>query len=102
MCLHRLEMADIAISPLVVFVISCELPMYNGRYCYIALSCFCIVIGCGLPMYSGRYCYIALSSQYNFINGYDIVKLGAHIYPHVAKFLSKFGSFINRRKGLSR
>ena len=87
MYLHRLEMADIVISPLVVFhiVIGCGLPMYNGRYCYIALSCFSIVIGCGLPMYNGRYCYIALSCFYNFL-AFDIVELGGHIYTKNENF----------------
>ncbi len=88
---HRLEMADIVILPLVVFhiVVSCGLSMYDSRYSYIALSCFYIVIGCVLPIYNGRYCYIALSPNYNFINAFDIVKLGGHIYAKVAKFLSK-------------
>ena len=53
--LHRLEMADIVISPLVVFP---------------------IVIGYGLPIYNGRYCYIAISCFSNFINAVDIIKLG--------------------------
>jgi hypothetical protein len=48
-------MADMVISPLVVF---------HG------------VIGCGLPMYNGRYGYIALSPNYNFINVFNIAKLG--------------------------
>ena len=61
-------MADIVISPLVVL----------------------IVIGCGLPMYNGRYCYIALSSNFNFINALNIVKLGgAYIYTSC-----KFGKFL--------
>ncbi len=59
--------------------------LWDGRYCYIALSCLSIVIGRGLSMYNGRYCYIALSSYYNFINAFDIVKLGGHIYAKVAK-----------------
>ena len=62
-------MVDIVISPLVVL----------------------IVIGCGLPMYNGRYCYIALSSSYNFINAFDIVNLGGHIYEKFANFLAKYG-----------
>jgi len=64
MYLHRLEMTDIVISPLVVL----------------------IVISCDLPMYNGQYCYIVLSSSYNFINAFDIVKLGGHIYETIANF----------------
>lgn len=63
MCLHRLEMADMVISPLVVF---------HG------------VIGCGLSMYNGRYGYIALSPDYNFLNAFVITKLGGHIYSQDA------------------
>ena len=80
----RSTVADIVISPLVVFH---------------------IVTGCGLPIYNGRYFYIALSSNYNFINTFDIVKIrGAHIYTSCkfGKFLSKLRSYINRHKGSSR
>ncbi len=65
-------MADIVISPLVVFH---------------------IVIGYGLPMYNGRYYYIALSSSFNFMNAFDIVKLGGHIYEN-CRFLSKIWSSV--------
>ncbi len=76
--LHSLEMVDIVISPLVVFPIvsSYGLPIYNGQYCYIALSCFS-----------------------NFINAVDIIKLGGTYIQKKMKV--KIRSYVNRHKGLS-
>ncbi len=76
--------ADMIVSPLVDFcvinIIGCVLPMYDGRYSYVALSCFIIIIDCVVPMYDGRYGYIAFSPIYNFINAFVIAKLWGHIY----------------------
>ena len=65
-------MADMVILPLVAF----------------------IVIGYGLSMCNGRYGYIALSCFYNFTNAFGIAKLGGHIHEKVMKKLQIFEQIV--------